>query len=90
MIGLEAKISSDQLNDPHRRIIRVEVWRDLVLPKTKPSPDNKTIDVYAFHDPVFKQPWLLAASVKLTYQSVYAIYTDPWPIVSEHRRGCGR
>ena len=62
------------------RLIRVEVWRDLVLPKTEPSPDNKTVDVYAFHDPAFKQPWLLAASVKLTYQSVYAIYTDRWPV----------
>ena len=49
------------------------------LPKTAPFLDN-TVDVYAFHDPVFKQPWLLAASVKLTYQSVYAIYTDRWPV----------
>lgn len=62
------------------RSIRVEVWRDLVLPKTAPAPDNKTVDVYAFHDPTFKQPWLLATSVKLHYESVRALYTDRWPI----------
>lgn len=62
------------------RTIRVDVWRDLVLPKTVPSSDNNTFDVYAFHDPAFKQPWLLATSVKLHYESVRAIYTDRWPV----------
>ena len=62
------------------RTIPVEVWRDLVLPKTVPSADNKTFDVYAFHDPAYKQPWLLATSVKLTYERVHAIYTDRWPV----------
>jgi hypothetical protein len=61
-------------------MIRVEVWRDLVLPKTVPHSHNPTFDVYAFHDPAFKHPWLLATSVKLSFESVHAIYTDRWPV----------
>ena len=66
-----------QLKD---RTVRVEMWRELVLPKTVPSTDNLTVDVYAFHDPAFKHPWLLATSVKLSFESVHAIYTDRWPV----------
>lgn len=62
------------------RLIRVDIWRDLVLPKTVPDPSNATFDVYAFHDPAFKRPWLLATPVKLTFQSVHALYTDRWPV----------
>ena len=40
--------SSDGLSSRHS---------DLVLPKTAPSLEYKTVDVYAFHDPAFKQPW---------------------------------
>lgn len=62
------------------RPIRVEIWRDLVLPKTIPDPANPTVDVYAFHDPAFKHPWLLACSVKLRFESVHALYTDRWSV----------
>lgn len=62
------------------REIRVEIWRNLVLNKVVPDPQNKTFDVYAFYDPKFKQPWLLATSVKLKAESVHAIYTDRWPV----------
>lgn len=62
------------------RTIRVEIWRDLVLPKTTPDPANPTVDVYAFHDPAFKHPWLLACSVKLRFESVHALYTDRWSV----------
>jgi len=49
------------------RVIVVKVWRNLVLPKTVPNPHNKIFDVYSFHDPAYKRPWLLATPVKLTY-----------------------
>jgi len=62
------------------RAIRVEIWRDLVLSKTVPDDSTPTFDVYAFHDPAFKQPWLLATPVKLAFESVHAIYTDRWPV----------
>ena len=62
------------------RELRVEIWRNLVLNTVKPDPTNSTFDVYAFYDPAFKQPWLLATSVALRPPSVYAIYTDRWPV----------
>ncbi len=62
------------------RQIRVEIWRHLVLNKTQPHADNQTFDVYAFHDPAFKQPWLLATPVMLQATSVHAIYTDRWTV----------
>jgi hypothetical protein len=47
-----------------KREIRVEVWRNLILNKIIPSKNNQTFDVYAFYDPDFDQPWLLATPVR--------------------------
>lgn len=60
--------------------IRVEIWRKLVLHSVKPGENNKTLDVYAFYDPAFEQPWLLATPVVLKPESVRAIYKDRWPV----------
>lgn len=62
------------------REIRVEIWRKLVRPDQKPSPDNKTFDIYVFHDPKYKTPWVLAIPLKLKAESVYWIYSDRWPV----------
>jgi hypothetical protein len=62
------------------RNLRAEIWRDLVLPKTLPSQDNETFDVYAIYDPLFAQPWLLATPLKIKAESVRAIYADRWPV----------
>jgi hypothetical protein len=63
-----------------KREIRVEVWRALILNKVIPSKNNPTFDVYAFYDPDFDQPWLLATPVALKPESVRAIYKDRWPV----------
>lgn len=62
------------------REIRVEIWRKLVLNTTTPDPANETFDVYAFYDPDFETPWLLATPVVLKPESVRAIYQDRWPV----------
>jgi hypothetical protein len=62
------------------RDIRVQIWRNLVLNKTRPDANNQTFDVYAFYDPAFQHPWLLATPVPLKAASVRTIYTDRWPI----------
>ena len=62
------------------RTFRVEIWHQLVLNKTRPNAKNKTGDVYAFYDPDFDPPGLLATSVALTAESVRAIYPDRWPV----------
>jgi hypothetical protein len=61
----------------NERTIQVEMWRAVVLPNTAPSLDNPIFDVYAFHDPAFKHPWLLATPVNLRVQ---ALYTDRWSV----------
>lgn len=58
--------------------IRVEIWRKLILNKVVPDENSKTFDVYAFFDPAFEQPWLLATPVVLKPESVRAIYKDRW------------
>ena len=63
-----------------QRDIRVEIWRNLILNKVVPDEKNKTFDVYAFYDPAFEQPWLLATPVVLKPESVRAIYKDRWPV----------
>ena len=62
------------------REIQVEIWRDLVRTDQKPSEDNLTFDIYVFHNPKYKKPWVLATSLKLNAESVYQIYSDRWPI----------
>lgn len=62
------------------RNVRVDIWRELVLPETIPHADNKTFAVYAFHDPAFKQAWLLATSVKMRFDRVHAVYSARWAV----------
>jgi len=62
------------------REIRVEIWRQLVLTKVVPHENNFTFDVYAFYDPDFDQPWLLAIPIRLKPESIRAIYKDRWPV----------
>ena len=45
-----------------------------------PGENNQTFDVYAFYDPAFDQPWLLATPVALKPESVRAIYKDRWSV----------
>ena len=61
-------------------ILRVEIWRNLVLPDCAPNVRNQTFDVYAIYDPSFATPWLLATPVVLKPASVRAIYKDRWPV----------
>jgi hypothetical protein len=62
------------------REIRVEIWRKLVRTNQKPSKDNLTFDIYVFHDPKYKTPWVLAVPFKLKAESVHCIYSDRWPV----------
>jgi hypothetical protein len=62
------------------RDIRVEIWRNFVLKHAPPRPTNQTFDGYAFHDPAFKQPWLLATPLMLKAPSLQALSTDRWPV----------
>ncbi len=59
--------------------IEVEWWENLVQNSDKPRAQS--FNVYAFHDPRYKEPWLLATDVKeLTPKSVRALYKARWPV----------
>jgi hypothetical protein len=66
--------------DEDGRILRAEIWRNLVLPDCAPNAHNQTFDVYAIYDPSFDTPWLLATPVVLKPISVRNIYKDRWPV----------
>lgn len=66
--------------DEEGRTIRVEIWRNLVLPDCVPEAYNQTFDVYAIYDPSFDTPWLLATPVVLQPISVRNLYKDRWPV----------
>ncbi len=65
-----------------------EVWRDLVLNKVTPDPQNRVFDVDAIYDPAFKQPWLLATPVNRKPERVQAMDKDCWPV--EHIPLCAK
>jgi hypothetical protein len=66
--------------DEDGRIIRAEIWRNLVLPDCAPNAHNQIFDVYAIYDPSFDAPWLLATPVVLKPISVRNLYKDRWPV----------
>jgi hypothetical protein len=60
------------------RTIRAERWADLLLP-TAPA-GSPTCTVWAFHDPRYAQPLLVATSLDLSAAAVYHLYRDRWPV----------
>jgi hypothetical protein len=62
------------------RELRVEIWRGLVRTDQKINPKNEIFDIYVFHDPKYKAPWVLATPVKLKPESVHLLYSDRWPV----------
>lgn len=60
------------------RIVRAEVWADLVLPDA--APESPTFMVVAVHHPDYKEPLLLATPLGLPAQPVRAIYRDRWSV----------
>jgi hypothetical protein len=62
------------------RLLRAEIWEDLLLPGVKPGPKSQSFSVYAIYDPAYNQPWLLATPLPLQAPTVRAIYHDRWPV----------
>jgi hypothetical protein len=62
------------------RLIRAEIWTDLVLPGVKPGPDAQTFNVVAIYDPRYAEPLLLASPIELAARSLSGLYRDRWPV----------
>jgi hypothetical protein len=60
------------------RLLRAEVWPDLVRPDA--GPDSPTFTVVAIHDPRHREPLLLATSLPLSPRTVRDCYRDRWPV----------
>lgn len=62
------------------RILRAQIWKDLVLPGVLPGPEADSFHVVAIFDPRYRDPLLLACPVELTPQALRALYRDRWPV----------
>lgn len=71
---------TQQWEEQGGQTMRVEIWRNLVLPDYAPQADHPTFDVYAIYDPRFEVPWLLATPVRLQPRSVRNMYQARWPV----------
>ena len=62
------------------RRIKVSGWYDLILPGVVPHPDNDTFDIYVFEDPLYRDPLVLGATVRLRPVTSFTLYQDRWPV----------
>lgn len=67
--------------DQEGRTIQVHAWHELVLSDTPVASDAPTFSLYVFHDPLHKQPLLLATNLScFKPETIFHIYRDRWPV----------
>ena len=60
------------------RLIRAQVWNDLVLADAKPgAPAFRCVVI---HDPRYHDPWVLATNLPVSAYALWRLYRDRWPI----------
>ncbi|MEZ4831494.1 MAG: hypothetical protein R2873_05725 [Caldilineaceae bacterium] len=62
------------------RTIQVAIWWQQVPVDTKVDPLNKTFAIYAYTDPAYKTPLLLATNLTCAADIPYLMYRDRWPV----------
>jgi hypothetical protein len=62
------------------RTIKVKGWYDLILPGVVPGPDRDTFDIYVFEDPLYHDPLVLGATLRLRPITSFRLYQDRWPV----------
>lgn len=62
------------------RKIQVHGWQNLVSAQCKVDPNHDTFHIWAFFDPSYQPPLLIATNVILLPESVFALYLDRWPV----------
>ena len=78
---IAASEPDDQTSFPYQgRTIGVHSWYDLVLPIHKVADNQETFTIWAFFDPLYVDPLVLATNVDLSPQTVFLLYLDRWPI----------
>jgi hypothetical protein len=62
------------------RTIQVAIWWQQVPVDTKVDPLNKTFAIYAYTDPAYKTPLLLATNLTCAAHIPYLMYRERWPV----------
>lgn len=62
------------------RTIKVSFWHGLVTSDTKVTDVTHTFSFYAFVDPLYTKPLILATDLDLMPKTVFQIYLDRWPV----------
>jgi hypothetical protein len=62
------------------RTIVVQGWCELVRADQKVAPDHATFTVWAFFDPLYRDPLLLATKLAARPETVFRLYLDRWPV----------
>jgi hypothetical protein len=62
------------------RVIRVAIWDHLVTVNTKVAAVTQTFTIYAYTDPAYKMPLLLATNLTCAPDIPYLLYRDRWPV----------
>ena len=60
------------------RIVRAQVWNDLVLATAKPGA--ATFRCVVIHDPRYHAPLVVATNLPMSAYAVWCLYRDRWPI----------
>lgn len=60
------------------RVLRAETWTALLLPEA--PADGPPLTVIAIHDPLYREPLLLATPLPLSPRVVRDCYRDRWPV----------
>lgn len=62
------------------RTIHHESWHKLVASDTQVAEENPTVSIYAFRDPCYLKPMVLATDMNLRAETVYLAYKNRWPV----------
>jgi hypothetical protein len=62
------------------RTIRYALWRGLVTAQSKVAQDNPIFAIFAFCDPLYKTPLVVATDLNLLPASIFHIYRNRWPV----------
>jgi hypothetical protein len=60
------------------RLIRAQVWDNLVLASAKPGA--ATFRCVVIHDPRYQEPWVIATNLPVSASALWCLYRDRWPI----------
>jgi hypothetical protein len=60
------------------RIVRAQVWDNLVLANAKPGAT--AFRCVVIHDPRYHEPWVVATNLPVSASALWGLYRDRWPI----------